>query len=49
MSMGPGADLIQIDTLKSPILYSPRQLKRALIVAYGLGIKRLVLCEKPRP
>ena len=41
--------MIQIETVRSPVLYSPRQLHTAALLAAFLDAGRFVLCEKPKP
>ena len=38
---------IRVETLESPMRYTPEQIERAAHIAERLGRGRLVLCEKP--
>ena len=39
--------LIRVETLESPLRYTPEQIEQAARIAERLGRGRLVLCEKP--
>jgi hypothetical protein len=38
---------IRIETVESPVRYTPEQIERAIHIAERLGRGRLVLCEEP--